>query len=345
MLIPTRVLIPLPSVSQDMGSNGFEDLPHVTPVVADQLENAGFDSYQSLAVATPAEITQYGVETEAAKEIIQTARSEANIGGFQSGTSVLSRREPIEKLTTGLKDLDELIGGGIETQSITQFYGNEKSGRSTLAHQLAIRVQLPTEAGGLGGRAAYIDTRGKFDPQRIRSMVTALDEADQEALADRYVVETGSGDLSKTVLEHILHSSPADSHAQMLTAEDLQETAAEYEDSESPIRLVVVDSLTYHYRAEYQGRAELAERQQKLNKHLHDLMRIGDQYNAAVVVTNAISSGSEPYGGGIISHTATFQLQLKKTSGEKRRVALVDAPNLAHGEVGAYIEEKGFVGE
>ncbi|WP_049972508.1 DNA repair and recombination protein RadA [Haladaptatus cibarius] len=322
------------------------DLPNVDSTIETQLTDAGYENPQSIAVASPTELANaVNITTKTAEQIIRTANDATNFGGFESGTEVLGRRKKSGKLTTGIPDLDDLLFGGIETQSLTEIFGNEKSGRSTLAHQLAIRVHLPPKQGGLGGRAVYVDTRGKFDPERIVQMTESLDTRLQKSLAERLDTGADVDSIAEAILEQTLVSSPVDTSEQMATVEKLDEKAQELKKTDSPLRLIVVDSLTYHFRAEYQGRSKLPERQQKLNKHLHELDVIGRANNAGIVFTNAMTSASKSYGGAILGHKSSFRLQLKKTSGEKRRIALVDAPNLALGEVGAYIEEQGFVGE
>ena len=107
-----------------------------------------------------------------------------------------------------------------------------------------------------------------------------------------------------------------------------------------PVHLLIVDSVTAHFRAEYVGRGTLADRQQKLNKHLHDLMRFGDLNNALILVTNQVMAKQDtffgdptkPVGGHVLGHTATFRLYLRKSKGEKRIARLVDSPNLPDGE-------------
>ncbi|MCG7854028.1 MAG: DNA repair and recombination protein RadA, partial [Methanosarcinaceae archaeon] len=130
------------------------------------------------------------------------------------------------------------------------------------------------------------------------------------------------------------------SNHQILLVDSASELADELKDSEKPVRLMIVDSLTAHFRAEYVGRGTLADRQQKLNKHLHGLQRFGDLHNSSVVVTNQVMSKpdaffgdpTKPIGGHILGHTATFRLYLRKSKGDKRIVRLVDSPNLPDGE-------------
>jgi len=342
----------------------LEDLPGVGPATAEKLEENGFDSYQGIAVASPGELSNTAdVGESSAADIIQAARKAADIGGFESGVDVLERREQIGKLTWGVDEVDELLGGGVETQSITEVYGEFGAGKSQVTHQLAVTTQLPAEYGGLEGSVIFIDSEDTFRPERIRQMVEGLDDEALEAMMEFHgVVEEGEGDatneeafddLVASVLDKIHVAKAFNSNHQILLAEKAQEIAGGSQDDEFPVRLLCVDSLTAHFRAEYVGRGQLADRQQKLNKHLHDLMRVGDLNNTAVVVTNQVASNpdsffgdpTQPIGGNILGHTSTFRLYLRKSKGTKRIVRLVDAPNLADGEAVMRVEEAGLVPE
>ena len=335
----------------------LEELPGVGPATADKLKDNGFDTYQSLAVASPGELSNTAdVGESTAADIINAARDAADIGGFETGTSVLERREQIGKLSWLVDDVDELLGGGVETQSITEVYGEFGSGKSQVTHQLSVNVQLPREHGGLEGSAIFIDTEDTFRPERIDDMVRGLDdEVIDAALAHREIEGSASDEeavaaLVADVLDKIHVAKAFNSNHQMLLAEKAKELAGEHEESEWPVRLVSVDSLTAHFRAEYVGRGQLAPRQQKLNKHLHDLMRIGDLYNTAIIVTNQVSSNpdsffgdpTQPIGGNILGHTSTFRMYLRKSKGDKRIVRLVDAPNLPDGEAVMRVEGGGL---
>ncbi len=325
----------------------LEDLPGVGPATADKLREHGYDTYQSIAVASPGELSNTAdVGESSAHDIIQGAREAADIGGFETGADVLERREQIGKLEWLVPEVDEMLGGGVETQSITEVYGEFGAGKSQVTHQLAVNVQLPSEIGGLAGRCIFVDSEDTFRPERIDEMVRGLpDEAIEAAMDDREI-EGGVDDeealeaLVESFLDKIHVAKAFNSNHQILLAEKAQELAGEYEDDDYPVRLVCVDSLTAHFRAEYVGRGELAERQQKLNKHLHDIDRVGNLYNAAVVVTNQVQSNpdaffgdpTKPIGGNILGHKSTFRLYLRKSKGDKRIVKLVDAPNLPDGE-------------
>ncbi|MDQ2074021.1 DNA repair and recombination protein RadA [Haloarcula sp. H-GB4] len=346
-------------------SEDLEELPGVGPATAEKLEDNGYDSYQGIAVASPGELSNTAdIGESSAADIIQAAREAADIGGFETGSTVLERREQIGKLSWGVDEVDELLGGGVETQSITEVYGEFGAGKSQVTHQLAVNVQLPAEHGGLEGSAIFVDSEDTFRPERIEQMVKGLtDEVLSDTMVLHGIVEEEADadptdedlldDLVASVLEKIHVAKAFNSNHQILLAEKAQEIASESQEEEFPVRLLAVDSLTAHFRAEYVGRGELADRQQKLNKHLHDLMRVGDLNNTAVVVTNQVASNpdsffgdpTQPIGGNILGHTSTFRMYLRKSKGNKRIVKLVDAPNLPDGEGVMRVEEDGLLNE
>lgn len=340
-----------------MPEDELEDLPGVGPATADKLVENGFESYQSIAVASPGEMSNTAdIGESSASDIINAARDAADVGGFETGATVLERRQEIGKLSWLIPEVDDLLGGGIETQSITEVYGEFGSGKSQVTHQMAVNVQLSHENGGLDGGCIFVDSEDTFRPERIDDMVRGLDD---EILADemeRREVEGTPDDeeameeLIAAFLDQIHVAKAFNSNHQILLAEKAKELASEHEESEWPIRIVCVDSLTAHFRAEYVGRGELADRQQKLNKHLHDLMRIGDLFNTAILVTNQVASNPDSYfgdptqaiGGNILGHASTFRMYLRKSKGNKRIVRLVDAPNLADGEAVMRVQGEGL---
>jgi DNA repair protein RadA len=340
-----------------MAEDDLESLPGVGPATADKLVENGFESYQSIAVASPGELSNTAdVGESTAADVINAAREAADIGGFETGASVLERRERIGKLSWQIDEVDELLGGGMETQSITEVYGEFGSGKSQVTHQMSVNVQLSKENGGLDGGCIFIDTEDTFRPERIDDMVRGLDD---EIIADeleRREIEGSPGDeeameqLLESFLDRIHVAKAFNANHQMLLAEKALELAREHEDTDSPIRLLCVDSLTAHFRAEYVGRGELAERQQKLNKHLHELDKVGNLHNVAVLVTNQVASNpdsyfgdpTQPIGGNILGHKSTFRIYLRKSKGDKRIVRLVDAPNLADGEAVMRVQDGGL---
>tara|TARA_B100000902_G_scaffold45465_2_gene53043 strand:- start:1618 stop:2619 length:1002 start_codon:yes stop_codon:yes gene_type:complete len=296
----------------------IEDLPGVGPATAEKLREAGFEELLAIAVMSPMELAEQAELGEAvSSKIIQAAKKLANIGGFISGNALLERRKTVQKLTSGTSAMDELLGGGFETQSICEVFGEFGSGKTQIGHQLAVNTILPTSQGGLNGEVFYIDTEDTFRPERIAQMAEAVGMDPQDAL-DR------------------IHVARAYNSAhQMLLVDEIKRMAKSID-----VKLVIVDSLTSHFRAEFVGRGMLASRQQKLNKHLKELKQLSDVQNALILVTNQVMSNpaalwgdpTKAIGGHIVGHASTFRLYLRKSKGGRRIARLIDSPNLPEGE-------------
>lgn len=328
-----------------MGNIDIEDLSGVGPATAERLRESGYITVESIATANHvdlAEAAEIGENT--AKKIIASARELADIGGFKTGTEILQRRSEVLKLKTLIPEFDELMGGGFETQAITEVYGEFGSGKSQIVHQMAVNCQLPIEVGGLNGSCLYIDSENTFRPERIEQMVEGL-ELDDEQLPEGYEIPSVEEFLKNI---HVARASSSDH--QMLLIDTARNLSNELKDSGKPVRLVIIDSLTGLFRSEYAGRGTLAERQQKLNRHMHDLFKLVDDLNAVALVTNQVMSNpaalfsdpTKPIGGNIVGHTATFRLYIRKSKGGKRIAKLVDSPNLPDGEAPFMVENAGI---
>jgi len=306
----------------------IDKLAGVGPATADKLKDAGYVDVMSIAVASPSELSDAAEIGEAvASKIIIDARKQADIGGFETGAKLFEKRQAIGHLSSNSETFNELLGGGFESQSIIELFGEFGSGKTQVAHQLCVMVQLPKDKGGMGSDAFYIDTENTFRPERIKQMAEALELDPEEVLSKIHVARAYN------------------SNHQMLLVEKVKELSKDI-----PARLLVVDSLTAHFRAEYVGRGALADRQQKLNKHMHDLLRWSDLFNGVVCVTNQVSSKPDaffgdptrPIGGHIVGHTATFRIYLRKSKGPKRIARLIDSPHLPEGEAVFTITQDGI---
>ncbi len=306
----------------------LEDLPGVGEATAEKLREAGYTNLIDIAVVPPKDLAEFaGIGEGLAQKIIAAAQKYADVGNFETGDIIYQRRKGITKLTTGSQELNRLLGGGLETQTITEVFGEFGSGKTQLVHQLAVNVQLPVEKGGLDGHAVFIDTENTFRPERILQMAKAYNLDEQEVLKKIHVARAFN------------------SHHQILLVDRAADLAKEY-----PVRLLIVDSLTAHFRAEYVGRGSLAERQQLLNRHMHDLLRFADKNNAVIAVTNQVSAKPDqmygdpmhPIGGNIVGHTAAYRIYLRKSKGEKRIARLIDSPCLPTGEIVMKITEEGI---
>ncbi|MBI2124228.1 DNA repair and recombination protein RadA [Candidatus Pacearchaeota archaeon] len=295
------------------------DLPGIGPAVASKLEAAGIYDLMGLAVMSPAELADMaGVGEAVARKAIQAARKMMDLG-FVDGIEFAKKREDIKTITTGSKNLNNLLGGrGVETKAITEAYGQYGSGKSQLGFQLLLNVQLPLENGGANGKAVIIDTEGTFRPERIKQLAEAIGANPEKVLKNIFVARAFNSDHQILLLDRI----------------------TEMVKNGEPIKLVVVDSLTAHFRAEFAGRGQLADRQQKLNKYLHNLMKLAEQCNIAVYVTNQVMANpammfgdpTTPVGGNIVGHMSTYRMYLRRGKKDSRVAKLIDSPNLPDSE-------------
>ena len=298
----------------------LEDLPGISKATVEKLSAAGITDLISLAVASPQLLAEAAeISKETALKAIQAARAAVEIG-FKTGDEFLKERESIEKITTGSKALDGLLNGGIETRAITEVFGEFGSSKTQLAFQLSVNVQLPKERGGLEGQTIFVDTEGTFRPERIVQLATAL-----------------GLDPIKT-LQNIKVARAYSSDHQMLLVEKIDETIRK---EGLKVKLIVVDSLTALFRSEYAGRGNLADRQQRINRHLHTLQKLADTHGLAVFVTNQVMANpaiffgnpTQAIGGHIVGHGSTYRIYLRKAKNEKRIARLIDSPHLPEGEV------------
>lgn len=304
----------------------LKDIPGVGPETIAKLKKIGIQTVEALAMSTELELKAAGIGDEKARALIAAARDSIAIP-FTTAAEYAAKQKPVLRITTGSKALDRLLGGGVESQTITELYGEFESGKSQICHQLCVNVQLPPERGGLDGAALYIDTESTFRPQRIKSMAEALGLDVNEVLKRIIIAEAITSDhqiqLLNSADEIILKNN---------------------------VKLIVIDSLTAHFRSEYLGRELLALRQQKLNQHLYRLARLAKVFNLVAVVTNQVMAKPDtffadptaPVGGHILSHTAHNILYLRKAKPPIRIARLVASPYLPEGEARFMILEEGI---
>ena len=304
------------------------DLPDMGEATAEKLKEAGYTTIESIAAASVDELREAAEVGEAeARRIIEAAREAADIEDFITADKVLEKKKDIGWISTGSSQFDSLIGGGVETQAITEVFGEFGSGKTQLAHQLSVNVQLPLEEGGLGGKAIYIDTENTFRPRRIMDMAPERGIDAEEALRNVLVARAITTDH------------------QLLIAEKAQEVI-----NEENVRLLIVDNLTSLFRAEFVGRESLATRQQKLARHLLTLHRLADLNNTAVFVTNQVQARPDilfgdpthPIGGHVLAHSSTTRVYLRKSRGNRRIARMVDSPELPEAEALFTITREGI---
>ncbi|MFX1278752.1 MAG: DNA repair and recombination protein RadA [Promethearchaeota archaeon] len=309
-------------------SYSLKDLPGVGDATLKKLKDAGILSVRTLAMYPLSKLTdEVGLGDKTAEKLVKTAQDVENMK-FKSADEIWEKRKLLNKLSTGSQNFDDLLGGGIEPGAVTELFGEYRTGKTQLAHQLCVNVQLPYEEGGLEGNALYIDTEGTFRPERIIQMATALDLDPNETLRNITVGRAYNSD-----------------HQILL----IQESPKIIEDK--AIKLIIVDSLIGHFRSEYVGRGTLASRQQTINSHIHDLLRLSEVYDElAVLFTNQVSAKPDVFygnplthtGGHVVAHGATIRIFLRKGKGEQRIAKVVDAPNIPESDTVFSITEDGI---
>ena len=305
-----------------------EEIEGVGSLTAQKLRNAGYTTARDVAFASVREIAEIIGSEDRAKQIIATAQKLIGLQQFITALELYEKRRGIERLSTGVKSLDDLLGGGIETKAVTEVVGEFGAGKTQICHQLSVMVQLTKEKGGLGGKALYVDTENTFRPERIMQIA-------------RY-----KGLDPNEALKNILYARAFTSDHQIMIIDEARKLI-----ENENIKLVVVDSLVSHFRAEYPGRENLAERQQKLNHHIAQLLRIADIYNIAVVVTNQVvaqpdaffTNPLKPAGGNVVAHGATYRIWLRKGKENVRIAKIFDSPYHPEREVTFRITEEGVV--
>jgi DNA repair protein RadA len=308
--------------------DAVKKLPGVGEATLKKLIKAGFSSLESIAYTPPSIIQEEsGLGDKTTAKLIKASMEKLDIG-FKSAEAVWEHRKNIARITTSSQELDNLFGGGIETGCVIEVFGEFRTGKTQLAHQLCVNVQLPREDGGLNGNALYIDTEGTFRPERIIQMAEGLD-------LDH-----------KKVLKNIVFGRAYNSDHQVLLIKEAANLIRERN-----IKLIIVDSLIGHFRSEYVGRGTLATRQQTINNHLHDLLRLTDIFpELSVIVTNQVQSKPDVFygnptvaaGGNIVAHGSTIRVYLRKGKGEQRVAKMIDAPHLPEGEAVFSITENGI---
>ena len=294
-----------------------------------KLKEGGFHTVEAVAYATMKQLCDLkGISEGKATKILNEAKKLIPMG-FTTATELAVQRESLITLSTGSKNLDELLQGGMETGSITELYGEFRTGKSQICHTLCVTAQLPVDQGGGEGKALYIDTEGCFRPEKLKK------------IAERF------GMNPDDVLDNVAYARAYNSEHQM---ELLKHAAAMM--SESRYALLVIDSATALFRTDFTGRGELAERQQKLAQFLRQLTMLASTYGVAVVITNQVTAdpggaamfvkdNNKAIGGNIIAHASTTRLKLRKGRGDNRICKVIDSPMIAESEAEFMLMEGG----
>ena len=310
----------------------ISELPGVGPATKAKLEGGGITTILDLAASTSNELVDnLNLTDETAHNLIFEAHKLLREKGYLekdlvSAQELYVRRSKMVRCTTFSKNLDNLLGGGIETQAVTEFYGEFGSGKTQICHVLCITGQMPVEDGGLLGQVLYIDTESTFRPERIVQMAKSRNMDVEEILQKIHVAKI----YNSSHLELIVRAMGG-----LIQQND--------------IKLVIVDSIISLHRAEFVGRGTLSERQQKLNGVMHRLRRIAEIYNVAVIITNQVQASPDTFfgdptkaaGGNIIGHASTYRIYLRK-AGPERKAIMIDSPCHPYGDTNFIVTDAGL---
>ena len=303
----------------------------VTAADLKKLAEAGFTTVESIAFSTKKSLIEVkGISEAKADKIIAQAAQIVPMG-FCSATDYHQQRQDIVYLTTGSTELDKLLGGGIETGSITEIFGEFRTGKTQLCHTLSVSCQLPIDRGGAEGKCLWIDTEGTFRPERI------------VPIAQRFGLDPTEA------MDNIAYARAYNTDHQM----QLLVTASAMM-SESRYALLIVDSSTNLYRTDFSGRGELSARQMHLGQFLRNLQRLADEFGIAIVITNQVvaqvdgasmfvADPKKPIGGNIMAHASQTRLYLRKGRGEQRICKIYDSPSLPESEATFAIANQGII--
>ena len=309
------------------GIQELEKIKGVGPSIAEKLWKAGYTTIEAVATAPVRELMEKAkLGYDGALKLSVEARKLV-AKDFVLALDVWERRKSLRRLSTGSRSLDEILGGGVETQAVTEFIGEYGAGKTQLCMTLSVMAQLPEEDGGLGGKVVYIDTEGTFIPERISQIASSMGLEPEEVLRNIIVARAYTSDHLMLLIDHLFDLCPREN-----------------------VRLVVVDSIISHFRSEYIGRESLSERQQKLNRCLHKLLRLAEIYNTAVVLTNQVQANpsvmygdpTRPAGGHVLAHACTHRVYLRKARKGVRIARILDSPYLPEAEARFVITERGI---
>jgi len=309
----------------------IQDIEGIGPTTARKLKEAGIVSVMDLAVTSADELA---VEINASKEsaaafiiAAQKLLRDSNVleKEFITADAALEKRRSMLRCSTGSSALDDLLLGGIETQAVTEFYGEFGSGKSQICHTLCATARQPVESGGLDANTIYIDTEGTFRPERVQEIARSRGYDSTQILKSIAVCKVYNSSHLELIIKNL----------------------GKYVD-DFKAKLVVIDSVISLHRAEFAGRGTLADRQQRLNSMLHKIIRLAEIYNIAVVITNQVQSSPDTFfgdptkaaGGNVLGHASTYRIYLRK-SGENRIAKMIDSPYHPYSDVRFTVNERG----
>src|ERR687898_118911 len=318
----------------------LESLQDVDQHLLHKLKGIGIGSISDLATTSAISLSEdyysnyddavRGIDFETISQLVLKAKRKLIEDGllqkdFYSAERMLEKREKLIRFATGSQSFDIFLGGGIETQALTEIAGEFGSGKSQLCYTLCVTANMSNRDNG----TIFVDTENAFRAERIHQI------AESRGLDAEEI-------MKKINICKIYYSAHLEAVIRSL-AKYIEQYKA---------RLVIIDSIISLHRAEFAGRETLAERQQRLNTILHRLKRLAEIYNVAIVYTNQVQAQPDTFlgngfdsmraaGGNIMGHASTYRIFLRKI-GHNRIATMLDSPYHAYSQVKFTIGEEGI---
>jgi DNA repair protein RadA len=328
-------------MSEDGGT--LESLQDVDRHLISKLEGVGIQSISDLATTTAFELLEdyysnydegaRGIDLETISQLILKTKQRLIEDGllqkeFSTAERMLELRKKLVRFTTGSQSFDSFLGGGVETQALTEIAGEFGSGKSQLCYTLCVTANMSNKDNGI----IFVDTENAFRAERVHQIAESRGQDPEEIMKRIFVCR-------------IYYSAHLEAVIRGL-AKSIEQYKA---------RLVIIDSIISLHRAEFPGRETLGERQQRLNAILHKLIRLAEVYNVAVVYTNQVQAQPDNFfgggngsfdsmraaGGNIMAHASTYRIFLRK-AGHNRIATMLDSPYHAYSQVKFSIGEEGI---
>jgi DNA repair protein RadA len=316
-------------MAEDIEKTDPIELEGVSSTTMAKLRKAGLSTYEAIAVTPSREIEELtGMGADTAQKVSQLARVKVDLG-FIPATQVLEKRMRMLRCNTGSPDLNRILGGGIETDAITELIGEFGSGKTQICFTLSVLAQMPVDQGGFASKVCVIDTEGTFIPERIKQIAEAR------------------GLDSNQILQNVLVARAYNSEHQTILIKNLPQIVQEHK-----AKLVIVDSMIGHFRGEFIGRGTLSDRQQKIGSCLAALLRVAEAFSLAVVLTNQVQAKpdtsygdpNKPTGGHVMAHACTHRIFLRKGKENTRIAHVIDSPYLPEEKARFAVDAAGVVG-
>jgi DNA repair protein RadA len=297
------------------------------------LKDFGIFDARVLSVLTEGEIAAIpNVSEKTAVALVRAADDNFRGPLFQKAADQSERLLMKRKyFTTGSKNLDDLLGGGMPTSAIVEINGEYRTGKTQTCLTCAVTAQLPEEQGGLGRPVIYIDTENSFQAEHIQEIGKRYDIDPDELLSNFFVVQAEQ----LRYLNQAIDRLPG------------------YVQALDP-GLIIIDSLMAPFRTEFHELNLLAVRQKKIGRLIGLLKRIAIAFNTSIIFTNQVMANIGPSGqfipviatgGHVVAHASDIRIFMKKLKGNMRRAKIDDCAWLPNETADFYITSMGIYDE